>query len=98
MQAGSTGLGKTTLKMHLAEESEISRLPPAKPPEGSLVLYCKTYDPVVWNIWISVEQTELPALLAQLLKPKLLWFVFKSLIAAPFRSKKLNREDIFIKQ
>jgi hypothetical protein len=88
MQAGSTGLGKMALKMHLAEASEMTRLPPTKPPEGALVLYCKTTEPVVWNVWIAVEPDELPALLAKLLKPKLLWFVFKSLITAPFKSNR----------
>ncbi|MEH6549281.1 MAG: hypothetical protein V7744_04785 [Pseudomonadales bacterium] len=86
MQAGSTGLGKMALKMHLAKESEMTRLPPTKPPEGALVLYCKTTEPVIWNVWIAVEPDELPSLMAQLLKPKLLWFVLKSLVTAPFKS------------
>ncbi|MEH6581641.1 MAG: hypothetical protein V7754_06860 [Halioglobus sp.] len=63
----------------------MTRLPPTSAPEGALVLYCKTIEPVTWNIWVSVESEEIPALLAQLLKPRLLWYVIKSLIAAPAR-------------
>ena len=88
MQAGSTGLGKTVLVMKLAQKSELTRLPPTSPPQGALVLYCKTTQPVTWNIWISVDSEELPTLLGQLLKPKLLWFIFKSLISSPFKSRR----------
>lgn len=87
MQAGSTGLGNMTLWMNVIDESEVTRMPPTSPPENSLVVYCKTYDPVVWNVWISVEPEELPALLRQLFKPKLLWFVLKALASAPFKSR-----------
>ena len=85
MQAGSTGLGKMTMKMNLVEESEITRFPRTKPPEDSLVLYLKSYEPVVWNVWVSVDEEEIPRLLAQLFKPKLLWFVLRSLLRATFR-------------
>ncbi len=81
MQAGSTGLGTTVLVLKVAQESEMTRLPPTSPPEGALVIYCKTTAPVIWNIWIAVDSEEVPALLAQLLKPRVLWYVCKALIS-----------------
>ena len=55
MQCGSTGLGNMALKMNLEDESKMTKLPPTRPPEGSLIMYCKTYDPVVWCVWIGIE-------------------------------------------
>lgn len=80
MQAGSTGLGKTALKMKMANESEMDRLPPTKPPEGALVVYCRTHEPVVWNLWIGFEPEDVGALLGFVLKWSTLSFMAKSLV------------------
>ncbi|MFC1876710.1 hypothetical protein ACFL2E_05485 [Thermodesulfobacteriota bacterium] len=59
MQAGSTGLGKQTLKMRMLKKDEKFKYPPTKPPEGSFCMYMKTYDPVVWNVWIVIEPQDI---------------------------------------
>lgn len=80
MQCGSTGLGNMALKMRLAGESQMTKLPPTRPPDGSLIMYCKTYDPVVWNVWIGIEPEDMGALLRLVFKKETLVFIFKSLI------------------
>jgi len=80
MQCGSTGLGNMALKMRLADESEMTKLPSTRPPEGSLIMYCKTYDPVVWCVWIGIEPEDMGALLRLVFKKETLVFVFRSLI------------------
>jgi len=80
MQCGSTGLGNMALKMRLEDESKMTKLPPTRPPEGSLIMYCKTYDPVVWCVWIGIEPEDMGALLRLAFKKETLVFVFKSLI------------------
>ncbi len=99
MQCGSTGLGNMALKMRLEDESKMTKLPPTRPPEGSLIMYCKTYDPVVWCVWIGIEPEDMGALLRLALKKETLVFVFKSLIrvvTAGLRglfSKKESKEE-----
>ena len=80
MQCGSTGLGNMALKMRLEDESKMTKLPPTRPPEGSLIMYCKTYDPVVWCVWIGIEPEDMGALLRLVFKKETIVFVFKSLI------------------
>jgi len=80
MQCGSTGLGNMALKMRLEDESKMTKLPPTRPPEGSLIMYCKTYDPVVWCVWIGIEPEDMRALLRLAFKKETLVFVVKSLI------------------
>jgi hypothetical protein len=80
MQCGSTGLGNMALKMRLTDESQMTKLPPTRPPEGSLIMYCKTYDPVVWCVWIGIEPEDMGALLRLVFKKETLVFVFKSLV------------------
>ena len=80
MQCGSTGLGNMALKMRLEDESKMTKLPPTRPPEGSLIMYCKTYDPVVWCVWIGIEPEDMGALLRLAFKKETLVFVFRSLI------------------
>jgi hypothetical protein len=80
MQCGSTGLGNMALKMRLEDESKMTKLPPTRPPEGSLIMYCKTYDPVVWCVWIGIEPEDMGALLRLVFKRETIVFVFKSLI------------------
>ncbi len=79
MQCGSTGLGNMALKMRLADESQMTKLPPTRPPEGSLIMYCKTYDPVVWCVWIGIEPEDMGALLRLVFKKETIVFLIKSL-------------------
>jgi hypothetical protein len=69
------------LKMDLADESQMTKLPPTRPPEGSLIMYCKTYDPVVWCVWIGIEPEDMGGLLRLAFKKETLIFVFKSLFS-----------------
>lgn len=80
MQCGSTGLGNMALKMRLADESQMTKLPPTRPPEGSLIMYCKTYDPVVWCVWIGIEPDDMGALLRLVFKKETIVFIFRSLV------------------
>ena len=80
MQCGSTGLGNMALKMRIEGESKMTKLPPTRPPEGSLIMYCKTYDPVVWCVWIGIEPEDMGSLLRLVFKKETLAFVLKSLI------------------
>lgn len=79
MQCGSTGLGKMALKMKLVNESKMTKLPPTSPPEGSLIMYCKTHDPVIWNVWIGLEPEDMGDLIKLAFNRKTLAFVIKSL-------------------
>ena len=79
MQCGSTGLGKTALKMNLVDESKMTKLPPTRPPEGSLIMYCKTHDPVIWNVWIGIEPEDMGDLLKLTFNRKTISFAVKSI-------------------
>ena len=79
MQCGSTGLGKMALKMTLVDEEKMTKLPPTRPPEGSLIMFCKTYDPVIWNVWIGIEPEDMGDLLKLAFNRKTIAFAFKSL-------------------
>ena len=79
MQCGSTGLGNMALKMRMEDESKMTKLPPTRPPEGSLIMYCKTYDPVIWCVWIGIEPEDMGSLLRLFFKKETMAFVFKSL-------------------
>jgi len=79
MQCGSTGLGKMALEMHIEKKDNMSKLPPTTPPEGSLVMYCKTTKPVVWNVWISIEPEDLGSILKVLLSKEAIVFMIKAL-------------------
>ena len=81
MQCGSTGLGNMALKMRLEDESKMTKLPPTRPPEGSLIMYCKTHDPVVWCVWIGIEPEDMGGLIRLAFKKETLVFVFKSMIS-----------------
>ena len=100
MQCGSTGLGNMALKMRLEDESKMTKLPPTRPPEGSLIMYCKTYDPVVWCVWIGIEPEDMGALLRLAFKKETLVFVFKSLfnlVSSKLKglfSKKKSTEEV----
>ena len=80
MQCGSTGLGNMALKMRLTDESQMTKLPPTRPPEGSLIMYCKTYDPVVWCVWIGIEPEDMGRLIRLVFRKETLAFIFRSLI------------------
>lgn len=79
MQCGSTGLGKKALQMKLEDEKNMTKLPPTQPSEGSLVIYCKTTHPVVWNVWIGIEPEDIGFLIKIALSRTTIAFVFKSL-------------------
>ena len=81
MQCGSTGLGKMALEMHIEKKENISKLPPTTPPEGSLVMYCKTTKPVVWNVWISIEPEDIGAIIKVLLSKESIVFMLKILFS-----------------
>ena len=96
MQCGSTGLGKMALEMHIEKKENISKLPPTTPPEGSLVMYCKTTKPVVWNVWISIEPEDLGSILKVLLSKEAIVFMIKALlypITSRFGVNKKNKAD-----
>jgi hypothetical protein len=96
MQCGSTGLGNMALKMRLADESQMTKLPPTRPPEGSLIMYCKTYDPVVWCVWIGIEPQDMGALLRLVFKKETVVFVFKALfrvVSETFRGLSSRKKD-----
>jgi len=96
MQCGSTGLGNMALKMRIADMSQMTKLPPTRPPEGSFVMYCKTFDPVVWNIWIGLEPDDLGPLIRLSFRKDTLAFAFKSLFRLVFSKlgfKKENKKD-----
>lgn len=98
MQCGSTGLGKMALKMNLVDEKKMTKLPATKPPEGSLVMYCKTHDPVIWNVWIGIEPEDMGDLLKLAFNRKTLAFAFKGLFKLVwaklgFGNKKQNAVD-----
>lgn len=96
MQAGSTGLGKMTLKMRLSDKSLMTKLPPTEPPEGAIVMYCKTHDPVVWNVWIGIEPEDIPSMIRFALNPKILYFAIKGLFVvalSKLRPKKKESEQ-----
>jgi hypothetical protein len=57
----------------------MTKLPPTRPPEGSLIMYCKTYDPVIWCVWIGIEPEDMGSLLRLFFKKETMAFVFKSL-------------------
>ena len=66
MQAGSTGLGTRKLKFNIIFDKDAAEgMPSTYPKKGEplIVIHCKTYDPVVWKLWIGVERSDIPALL-----------------------------------
>ncbi len=93
MQCGSTGLGKMSLKMKLVDESKMNKLPPTKPPEGSLVMYCKTYDPVIWNVWIGIGPEDIGSMLKMVFRRGTWAFAFKSLIRLGFSKLRVGRRN-----
>lgn len=97
MLCGSTGLGKMALKMRITDKSKMTKLPPTEPPEGSLVMYCKTYDPVIWNVWIGLEPEDMGSLIRLAFRKDTLAFTFKSLFRVVFSKlgfKKETKKDI----
>jgi len=66
LQAGSTGLGSRKLKFNIIFGEEAAEgMPPTYPQRGEplIIMHCKTYDPVVWKLWVGVERSDIPALL-----------------------------------
>ena len=65
MQAGSTGLGSKVLKFRIKPPKyKAEGMPPTYPKGGPVfIMGCKTYDPVIWNIWVAVERSDLLPLL-----------------------------------
>lgn len=61
MQAGSTGLGDKTLKFRIKSPAIKKEGMPLTYPKGGafIVMGCKSYDPVVWNIWVGIERSDL---------------------------------------
>ena len=68
-----------TLKMRMSDKNKMDRLPPTEPPEGAMVVYCKTHEPVIWNVWIGFEPEDVGSLVGLALKPSTVSFVVKSL-------------------
>jgi len=39
-------------------------MPDTYPKEGALIVMgCKTYDPVIWNIWVAIERSDVVPML-----------------------------------
>jgi len=96
MQCGSTGLGKMALIMNIEKKENMTKLPPTTPPEGSLVMYCKTTKPVVWNVWISIEPEDITAIIKVLLSREAIKFMLKALflpVISKFGFKKKVKEE-----
>ena len=80
MQAGSTGLGKVALKMSVVDKSKTAKLPPTQPPDDALVFYCKTWDPVVWDVWIGIEPDDVLPMLRLAFQKGAVKFFLRSLV------------------
>jgi hypothetical protein len=87
MQVGSTGLGKQTLKMRMLKKGETFKYPPTKPPEESFCMYMKTYDPVVWNVWIVIEPQDIWPTFRAMLSWKAVAFFLTGAIKGLFPKK-----------
>ena len=98
MQAGSTGLGKQTLKMRMLKKDEEFKYPPTKPPEGSFSLYMKTYDPVIWNVWIVIEPQDIWPTFRAMLSWKAISFFVKGAIKGLFSGKESKQRNKMVEQ
>ena len=98
MQAGSTGLGKQTLKMRMLRKDEKFKYPPTKPPEGSFSLYMKTYDPVIWNVWIVIEPQDIWPTFRAVLSWKAMAFFVTGAIKELFSRKKSEPKNETVEQ
>lgn len=69
MQAGSTGLGNKVLKFKIKPPRDKAEgMPRTYPKGGSLIIMgCKTYDPVIWNIWVAIERSDVLPILRLML-------------------------------
>ena len=88
MQAGSTGLGSKVLKFRIKPNKiKAEGMPPTYPKSGDLIIMgCKTYDPVVWNIWVAIEKDDVIPFLKVALSKEVLSCVFRWLFT-PKRKK-----------
>ena len=61
MKAGSTGLGDKKLKFRIKSPAKKAEGMPSTYPKGEplLILGCKTYEPVIWNIWVGIERSDI---------------------------------------
>lgn len=85
MQSGSTGLGQTKLKFKLMSDEEASEgMPSTFPGKDSpmVILKCKTYDPVIWKLWVGVERSDIPALFSFLFRWSTICAIFRMLFTA----------------
>jgi len=98
MQAGSTGLCKQTLKMRMLRKDEKFKYPPTKPPEGSFSLYMKTYDPVIWNVWIVIEPQDIWPTFRAVLSWKAVAFFVTGAIKELFSRKKSEPKNETVEQ
>ena len=91
MRAGSTGLGKQQLSFNIVFGHDVSEgMPPTYPRKqpGIILMHCKTYDPVIWKLWIAIERSDLLPILRVILNIKTL----SCLIRWLFQGKKSNNE------
>ena len=86
MRAGSTGLGSKQLSFNIIFGSETKTgMPPTYPKgnSGMIIMHCKTYDPVIWKLWIGIERSDL----LSLLKVVFSWKVMTCLLKWLFKRK-----------
>ena len=79
MQAGSTGLGDKTLKFRIKSPATKREGMPSTYPRGEafIIMGCKSYDPVVWNIWVGIERSDLLPMLRLIFTRKTLSCLLK---------------------
>jgi hypothetical protein len=89
MRAGSTGLGNQMLCFNIVFGEEASTgMPPTYPKNTSemIVMHCKTYDPVVWKLWVGVETSDLLPMIRVIFRWRTIAFLVKWLFS--FSQKK----------
>lgn len=84
--------------MRMLKKDEKFRYPPTKPPEGSFSLYMKTYDPVVWNVWIVIEPQDIWPTFRAMLSWKAVAFFVTGAIKVLFPKKESEQKNAKFEQ
>ena len=73
---------------------ETSAPEPLDPPDGALVVYCKTHEPVIWNVWIGFEPEDVGELLAFVLRPSTLAFMVKAVFKLTLTKLGFKKKEV----
>ena len=82
----------------MLRKDEKFKYPPTKPPEGSFSLYMKTYDPVIWNVWIVIEPQDIWPTFRAVLSWKAVAFFVTGAIKELFSRKKSEPKNETVEQ